>query len=242
MGRGLYRRLTLVTLMVLGGATGFSVASAARAATTSADVNLSVEFRQIKADAVVAAGGQSYSAGAGAEPEWEPQMLLVHSGAQAKLQINDSIPMQWTQSVSSTGNGNASTAGNGSVAGSGSGSGSAAASAPQSNASAPGPGNSVAYALQWFDAGQSLTVTPTLLPGRGYALVKLEARHAGLGTGDGNSGLPSQSHASATTTLRVPLGEWVTIASSGRFQEAHSYRSDAANGGRRLLQVRVMLP
>jgi len=240
MGRGLYRRLTLVTLMVLGGATGFSVASAARAATTSADVNLSVEFRQIKADAVVAAGGQSYSAGAGAEPEWEPQMLLVHSGAQANLQINDSIPMQWTQSVSSTGNGNASTAGNGSVAGSGS--GSAAASAPQSNASAPGPGNSVAYALQWFDAGQSLTVTPTLLPGRGYALVKLEARHAGLGTGDGNSGLPSQSHASATTTLRVPLGEWVTIASSGRFQEAHSYRSDAANGGRRLLQVRVMLP
>ena len=240
MGRGLHRRLMVVTRRALGVATGLCVVVSVHAATASADVNLSVEFRQIKADAVVAAGGQSYSAGAGAEPEWEPQMLLVHSGAQANLQINDSIPMQWTQSVGSTtnntGNNSAGNAGNMAT------NGSAVANAPQTNASAPGNGNAVSYALQWFDAGQSLTVTPTLLPGRGYALVKLEARHAGLGTGDANSGLPSQSRASAATTVRVPLAEWVTIASSGRFQEAHSYRSDAATGGRRLLQVRVMLP
>jgi len=204
-----------------------------QAAQAASDANLRVEFRQIAADATALAGGKSYSAGDATDPDWEPQMLLVHNGAPATLELHDSIPMQWLQSV-----GSPNAAANSSASASG------VSGAPQATASSSsGQGSAASYALHWFDAGQRLTVTPNWLPGRSYAVVKLEAQRAALGAPDPNSGLARQTRGGVSTTVRVPLAEWVTIASSGREADAHSYRTQGdAQGRRRLLQLRVMVP
>lgn len=172
--------------------------------------DLTVELRQLE-EGRDAAG--SYSAGRGDGREWEPQAVQVRNGQKATLRMNDAIPMQWTQSVStqSLSNGGGS------------------------------PQASVNKALVWFDAGQSVSVQPTWLGGNKPAVLVIEVQRAAV---DLNTGavLPTQARNTVSTTVTVPLAEWLTIAATGRAAKAGVYSSDAGLLGRRLLQVRVMAP
>ncbi len=180
--------------------------------------DLTVELRQVEQGRQD--GGARYSAGSAVEGEWEPQQLQVRNGEKAVLRLNDATPMQWTQSAS----------------------GQASA---QSNA-APGTNvhintaSSVTNALVWFDAGQSISVQPKWPGGDKPAVVEIEVQRAAMESR--NSDLPKQSRNMVSTTLTLPLAEWVTIASTGANPKAGGYSSEAGLQVRRLLQIRVMVP
>ena len=214
---------------VLVGLMGFGLVFA-NLPTHAAERNMRVEFRQLGAQAQAG----SYSAGTDSSPLWEPQMLLVRSGEKAVLRIHDSVPMQWVQSVNSQ---NTATT----VA--------TAANGPTPGASASSTGNSsgVTQALAWFDAGQSLAVTATWMSGRAMATLKIEVERAAVDPYSGAT-LPRQERANLSTTVVVPLAEWVTIGATGGdsggadSEGGSSYRSDATAHRSRTLQVRVMVP
>ncbi|NVO07088.1 MAG: hypothetical protein HXX19_14740 [Rhodoferax sp.] len=183
--------------------------------------DLTVELRQTEEGRE---GGGSYSAGSADTPQWEPQMVQVRNGEKALLRMNDAIPMQWTQSVSgqdpafkpsgSSGNGNHVTI----------------------NAA-----SGVSNALAWFDAGQSISVQPKWPGGNKPAVVEIEVQRAAVDPRMGAE-LPKQTRNTVSTTLTVPLAEWVTIAATGRAPKAGVYSSESGLQVRRLLQIRVMAP
>lgn len=181
--------------------------------------DLTVELRQVvegRED-----GATHYAVGGDANPVWEPQLLQVRNGEKALLRLNDAMPMQWTQSASTqntTGTGGAATGGS------------------QAN-----PQASVSNALVWFDAGQSMSVQARWPGGNKSVVLVLEVQRAAVGSGTG-AVLPTQSRNTLTTTLTVPLDQWLTVAATGKAVKPGVYSSDAGVSGRRLLQVRVMAP
>lgn len=185
--------------------------------------NLSVEFRQITESDL--SGAVHYSAGGDAEaPAWEPQMLLVRNGEKAAFQLHDAIPMQWVQAVGTQTN----------AAG--------VAANPANGASAATNGASLTQALAWFDAGQRMAVQVQWHVGQPDASVQIEVQRADVGNRVGAE-LPRQGRATISTTVRAPLAQWVTVASSGKSVSGSGiYRSDPGTQRQRLLQVRVMLP
>lgn len=178
--------------------------------------DLTVEFRQMEEG--YESAGKRYSAAASGPSTWEPQRVQVRNGEKASLQIQDAIPMQWTESVGTQ---------NSSVSG--------------GSASASTTGASVKFALQWFDAGQSLTVTPRWPGGSKPAVLEIEVQRASAEPQTHGS-LATQSRSSLRTTVTVPLAEWVTVAATGQAPASNTYSSAAATQQRRLLQVRVMAP
>lgn len=176
--------------------------------------DLTVELRQIEEGGE----GSSYSAGSAQQQRWEPQMVQVRNGERARLQLQDAVAMQWTESVSSQ-----------------------SANLSAGGASASSQGASAKQALQWFDAGQSMSVSPRWPGGNSPAVLEMEVQRSSLDT-RADSNLPAQTRHSVSTTVTVPLAQWVTIAATGRLPQAHTYSSEAALQKRRLLQVRVMAP
>lgn len=179
--------------------------------------DLTIEFRQTEEGREA---GQTYSAGP-ADPArtWEPQMLQVRNGEKASLRVQDSIPMQWVQSVSterSVGVGQGGVQGGSATVG-------------------------VTQGLTWFDAGQSLTVQPKWPGGNRPARVEMEVTRSAAGDRVG-ADLPVQSRNTVSTTITAPLGEWVTVAASGAAQQSGSYSSNSRQQVRRLLQIRVLVP
>lgn len=189
--------------------------SGTKAAARLPQRDITVELRQIEEGRE---GGSTYSAGSAPVQRWEPQMVQVRNGEKARLQMQDAIPMQWTESVSSQ---------------------TSTLSAGGANASTQG--GSVKQALHWFDAGQTVTVTPRWPGGNKDAVLEIEVQRAAMDTQSGNT-LPAQSRASVNTTVTVPLAQWVTIAATGRGPAPNTYSSEAPHQVRRLLQVRVMAP
>lgn len=180
--------------------------------------DLTVELRQVEEGRE---GAGSYSAGGVAPALWEPQSIQVRNGDKAVLRMNDAIPMQWTTSVETQGP----------MAG--------GSARPQGRPGGAGAGAS--QALAWFDAGQSMSVQPKWPGGNKPATLEIEVQRAAVGQRTGAE-LPAQSRNTVSTTLTVPLAEWVTVASTGRTPKAGSYSSASAQQVRRLLQVRVMAP
>lgn len=180
--------------------------------------DLTVELRQIEEGRE---GGSSYSAGSNEDALWEPQTVQVRNGEKATLRMNDAIPMQWTQSVSTQ-----APQGN---------------SGANANAGQPNGGASVNNALAWFDAGQSVTVLPRWVGGNKPATLEIEVQRATVDPRNG-ADLPKQTRNTVSTTITVPLAEWVTVAATGRAPRAGSYSSESGLQTRRLLQVRVMAP
>lgn len=181
--------------------------------------DLTVELRQViegRED-----GATHYGAGSADNSTWEPQMVQVRNGERAVLRLNDAIPMQWTQSASNQSTG-------------------ATPDPTIAPAASPTQG-SVNNTLVWFDAGQSLSVQPTWPGGNKPALLVLEVQRAAVDASTG-AVLPTQSRNSVSTTLTVPLAEWLTVAATGKAAKPGNYSSEAAVLGRRLLQVRVMAP
>lgn len=96
---------------------------------------------------------------------------------------------------------------------------------------------------QWMHAGQRLTVRPRWGGGREPVSVELAARASRFdpAVATGSAEPPSRIAADVQTTLRVPLGAWVTVASTGDTAgEAGVVASSQARPGR-VLQLRVDL-
>ena len=104
-------------------------------------------------------------------------------------------------------------------------------------------GAGVKQALQWFDTGSSITATPRWPGGKQPATVELEVQQADMAS-QPQATMPAQRRASFSSTVTAPLGQWVTIAASGEPAPADgNYSSNtAADGPRRLLQIRVLAP
>lgn len=203
--------------------------AADKAASKPADSGLpkrdvTVELRQI--DEGRDAPG-TYSAGSADNSAWEPQTVQVRNGEKALLNMHEAIPMQWTQSVSTQ-----TLPSSGGNSGSSSGSG--------SNTNTNNNAVSVNNALAWFDAGQSISVQPKWPGGNRPAVLVIEVQRAAVDQRMG-ADLPKQTRNTLSSTITVPLAEWVTIAATGRSVKPGTYSSESAVMGRRLLQVRVMV-
>lgn len=111
-----------------------------------------------------------------------------------------------------------------------------AVQAPSANS-----GAGVKQALQWFDVGQSVTVTPRWPGGNRAATVELEVQQANMATRS-NADMPSQSRSQFSSTVTAPLAQWVTVAASGPAPARQGSYSSEGGGVRRLLQIRVMVP
>lgn len=190
--------------------------------------DLTVELRQLQEGSDLPG---HYTAGTDTGRAWEAQTLQLRNGETAQLRMHEAIPMQWTQAVGAQG------ISHGGGAGSGGSKGSANAVAhPNTNSQA-----GVSQALVWFDAGQSLSVQARWPGGSKPVVLFIEVQRAALAARSG-ADLPAQLRNTVSTTLTIPLAEWVTVAASGKPLKPGVYRSDAGELGRRLLQVRVMAP
>ncbi|MDB5846632.1 MAG: hypothetical protein JWP29_384 [Rhodoferax sp.] len=100
-------------------------------------------------------------------------------------------------------------------------------------------GAAVSYGLVWMEAGQAFTVTPRWPGGKQAASVQIEVASASVDASTGAE-LPNQQRSQLSTTISAPLGQWVTVASTGGDpQKKGVYSSNAANDGKQLIQVRV---
>ncbi len=108
---------------------------------------------------------------------------------------------------------------------------------------APGAltGAGVQQGLIWLQAGQSLQLRPRWPGGQRPATVEVEVQTASVHQQPGRE-LPTQERSSLDTPGQAPLGQWVTMARSGRSTPPGSYSSDAATQRPRLLQLRVTAP
>lgn len=176
--------------------------------------DLNVELRQIEE-------GRAGSYTLGTQPQTAllaPQQMLVRNGSKASFSLGQTIPLQWVQSVSST-----------------------TSTLSVTGADASSRGGSVSQALVWMDAGQSLAVKPRWAGGKQPVTVEVEMQSAHLEPRSGAE-LPAQGRSQLVTTVGAPLGQWVTIATTGGSQTKDSYSSESATEARRLLQLRVSLP
>lgn len=98
---------------------------------------------------------------------------------------------------------------------------------------------------QWVSAGQQMTVTPRWPGGSEPVTVALraEASRFDPAVAPGSAELPGRFEARVETTLRAPLGEWVTVAASAAGDGDPDVVSSgqAAAAVQRVLQMRVSL-
>lgn len=174
--------------------------------------DLMLELRQVDAAGGVTVSTQSR------EPLLTPQQIRVRNGAKASLRLEQALPMQWVK----------------------------AASAQTESLSATGvtsrnSGGRVVNEVTWMEAGQSLTVQPRWPGGKQAVTVEIEVQAAAVGDRIGAE-LPTQSRSQTATTVSAPLGQWVTIATTGSSPARGVYSSEATVKSRRLMQLRVLAP
>lgn len=102
-------------------------------------------------------------------------------------------------------------------------------------------GASVQMGVQWLPAGRSLVVQPRWPGGRQPATVVLTLSHASLKTA-AQADVPEVQRAEWSSTVTVPLGEWITFAATGAAPVVGSYSSEASTPERTVLQIRVLAP
>ncbi|MDH3210070.1 MAG: hypothetical protein OEL91_06800, partial [Burkholderiaceae bacterium] len=100
-------------------------------------------------------------------------------------------------------------------------------------------------------AGRSLTIRPRWPGGRQSVVieVKSDTSRFDASVAPGSAELPARSNSQLRTTVSVPLGQWVTLASStdggypyaGTLNHGARYGTQYAGSQRSLLQVRVEL-
>ncbi len=98
----------------------------------------------------------------------------------------------------------------------------------------------------WLEAGRGIVVQPRWTAGSSTATVEISAESSRLqAQGNPAEGVLREG-ASASTTLQVPLGEWVTVASTAEHSQQRDQRvwssREASREGRRIVQIRVTLP
>ena len=146
------------------------------------------------------------------------QQLLVLNGAQGALRVGATVPVYWVQWIAS--------------------------------------GGTVQPLLgsRWVDTGRAVLVRPRWPGGAAPVTVELRADVASPAPGGmaryAPDGVPlpegSFERAGLLTTLQLPLGEWVTVASSGETAQAAERgvlsTRELAGSKRYLVQMRVSLP
>lgn len=176
--------------------------------------DLNVELRQIED----AGTGGRVVATQPAQAALVPQQLLVRNGSKATFSLGQSVPVQWVQSVSSY-----------------------TSTLVVPGTDATNRGGSVSQSMTWMDAGQSLAVKPRWPGGKQQVTIEVEMQAANLEQRPGAE-LPAQGRTQLVTTVGAPLGQWVTIATTGSAPPRGVFSSEAAPETRRLLQLRVSLP
>ncbi len=203
--------------------------------------NLMVELRQIEepaspsqkgpaAPAVTSSSGTGSPAAGGIilrtqrpeETAPELQQVQVLNGERASLRFAKAMPLQWVQAAAAQ-----------------------AASRSASAASSSSVGGSVVNAVTWLEAGHGLSVKPRWPGGKQPVTLEVQVDAATVDERTG-AALPAQSRSQAGTTVLAPLGQWVTIATTGAGaprEQRGVYSSEAAGGDlRQLVQVRVLAP
>jgi hypothetical protein len=175
-------------------------------------LDLTVELRQIEESGTAGFSASTQSP----QPLLIQQQVQVRNGEKASLSMGQSIPMQWTQSVSSQ-----------------------SSSLAAGTATAASQGGAVTQALTWVDAGQSITVLPRWAGAKQPVSVEVEVQSASVGPRTGTE-LPTRSRSQLVSTVTLPLGQWITIATSGAVAQSGVVSSEAATESRRLLQIRVL--
>jgi hypothetical protein len=145
------------------------------------------------------------------------QSVKVRNGEKASLRFNVSMPMQWIQKIESQ---------TSSI--------NVAGTAIQSS------GVGLSNAITWMDAGQSLTVTPRWAGGKQPVKLEIDIQSASVDERVGSE-LPNQTRGQVTTVMSAPLGEWVTVATSGERDQPGVYSSSASGTVPRIVQIRVSL-
>jgi hypothetical protein len=174
--------------------------------------DLVVELRQVEDAGGVTVSTQSH------EPLLTPQQIRVRNGAKASLRLEQALPMQWVKAASSQ-----------------------TESLSAAGVTSRSSGGSLVNEVTWMEAGQSLSVQPRWPGGKQAVTVDIEVQAAAVGDRIGAE-LPTQSRSQTATTVSVPLGQWVTIATTGSSPARGVYSSEATNESRRLMQLRVLAP
>lgn len=174
--------------------------------------DLVVELRQVEDAGGVTVSTQSR------EPLLTPQQIRVRNGAKASLQLAQALPMQWVKSASAQ-----------------------TESLSAAGVTARSSGGRVVNEVTWLEAGQSLSVQPRWPGGKQAVTVEIEVQAAAVGDRLGAE-LPTQSRSQTATTVSAPLGQWVTIATTGSSPARGVYSSEATSESRRLMQLRVLAP
>ena len=173
--------------------------------------DLIVELRQVEE------GGGGYVVGTQHRAELlAPQQVQVRNGAKATFSIGQSIPLLWVESGAAY-----------------------SASLAASAATGSSRGGGVQQALTWMEAGQKISVLPRWPGGAQVVTVEVEVQLATVQAQRGGAQLPEQKHSQLVTTLGAPLGQWVTLATTGNSPQRGVYSSEASSDARRLLQLRV---
>ena len=96
---------------------------------------------------------------------------------------------------------------------------------------------------QWLHAGQTLEVRPRWDGAKAPVSVEIavEASRFDPSVAEGSSQPPSRAGTALRTTVAVPLGEWVTIASTGEAAQDSGFVSTSQARTGRVLQLRVEL-
>jgi hypothetical protein len=176
--------------------------------------DLILEIRQV---ADVQGGG--YSVGTRpASNLLATQQVQVRNGQQAALRLGQAMPMLWTQSVVAQ-----------------------RASLAASGVSGSSESGGVSQALTWLEAGQSVVLRPRWAGGNQPVVVEVEVQSATVAERTGPE-LPVRTSSQLATVVSAPLGQWVTLASSGSAPQKGVYGTQSSAEPRRLLQVRVQLP
>ncbi len=179
--------------------------------------DLTVELRQIREgdEGANAAGGAYIVGTASRSPDFAPQQVRVRSGEKASLSLNQSIPMQWVHKIEAH-----------------------SATLSAANASASSNAAGVTQEVTWMESGQNLNVTAHWGGGKQHVKLDIEMQ-ASLVDERNSSDLPATNRQRLSTTVTVPLQQWVTLAGSGKSSKPGSYSSAGSSEGRTLVQIRV---
>lgn len=195
--------------------------------------DFTIELRQVEEPQQAA---QTFSTQAAA-PLLLAQQVRVRNGERAQARFNLSTPIQWTQSLSSQSSSLAVVSANPNPNANNA-YGNTNASANKASIHANATGEGLGQAIFWMEAGQSFSVTPRWPGGKHAVVVDFEVLSARLDATE-STGLPHQSRSQTSTTLSVPLGEWVTVATSGDGGKTGVYSSAGGFAVPRLIQLRV---
>lgn len=238
----IHRRTAWLAHATGGLLAALAISAPAHAGGAPASGNLRVEWRVVSSaqarerQAGLEAGGVRLSTLDAREQQNTVHSLLVLNGGKARLYAGRTVQQTTWQFLFSAPGVNPS--------------GASATPGAASGVNASGAGAQLLSQTIWIDLGQGLNVRPRWRGGKAPVELELEAQsRQALGGPLGTSGLAPDGQIQrqeVSTTLAVPLGQWVVVAQSGRNQTRNMRgtvsTADLDDQGDEQLEVRVTQP